>query len=136
MANFGDFYCGKNVVVTGAGKGKPIASFSTALLPISSLFVKSRIKVINLIGNAGLGRALATELSRLGAHVYAVTRTQADLDSLVAECPNVRPIQLDLSVWDETKRILTNNIPNSVHLLVNNAGLLEDHESHLEVLQI
>ena len=71
-------------------------------------------------------------MSRLGAHVYAVSRTQDDLDSLVIECPNVKPIQLDLSVWDETKRVLAEKIPNSVHLLVNNAGVL-DHQSHLEV---
>ena len=61
-----------------------------------------------------------------------MTRSLADLDSLVKECANVKPIQLDLSDWDETKRVLTEKIPDSVDILINNAGML-DHQSHLEV---
>ena len=56
--------------------------------------------------------------------MYAVTRAQADLDKLVAECPGVHPIQLDVSNWDETKRVLTQNIPQNVDVLINNAAVL------------
>ena len=60
----------------------------------------------------------------MGAHVYAVTRSQTDLDTLVAECPGVHPIQLDISNWDETKRVLTQKIPQNVDVLMNNAAVL------------
>ena len=65
-----------------------------------------------------------TTLHGLGAKVYAVTRSQADLDALVEECPGVQPIQLDISNWEETKRVLTQKIAGNVDVLINNAAVL------------
>lgn len=69
----------------------------------------------------GIGRATVLALARCGAEVTAVTRTQADLDSLVLECPSVRPVCVDLSDWGSTEAALKDVGP--VDLLVNNAAI-------------
>ncbi|XP_010616968.1 L-xylulose reductase [Fukomys damarensis] len=56
-----------------------------------------------------------------GARVVAVSRTQADLDSLVGECPGVEAVCLDLHDWEATERALSRVGP--VDLLVNNAAV-------------
>ncbi|KAL4605038.1 L-xylulose reductase [Arapaima gigas] len=73
----------------------------------------------------GIGRATALALARGGAEVIAVTRTQADLDSLILECPSIKPLCVDLSDWDATDAALKDVGP--VDLLVNNAarGMLQ-----------
>ncbi|XP_076154000.1 L-xylulose reductase isoform X1 [Alosa pseudoharengus] len=68
----------------------------------------------------GIGRATVLALARCGAEVTAVTRTQADLNSLVLECPSVRPVCVDLSDWEATEAALKDVGP--VDLLVNNAA--------------
>ncbi|MCI4384014.1 hypothetical protein PGIGA_G00033430 [Pangasianodon gigas] len=68
----------------------------------------------------GIGRATALALARGGAEVTAVTRTQADLETLVRECPSVKPVCVDLADWDATERALKDVGP--IDLLVNNAG--------------
>ncbi|KAL2078440.1 hypothetical protein ACEWY4_026125 [Coilia grayii] len=68
----------------------------------------------------GIGRATVLALARCGAEVTAVTRTQADLDSLVRECPSVTPVCVDLADWDATEAALKDVGP--VDLLVNNAA--------------
>ncbi|CAN9508715.1 unnamed protein product [Ophioblennius macclurei] len=68
----------------------------------------------------GIGRATALALARCGAKVTAVTRTQADLDSLVQECPAITPVCVDLSDWAATEAALQDVGP--VTLLVNNAA--------------
>lgn len=68
----------------------------------------------------GIGRATVLALARCGAEVTAVTRTQADLNSLVLECPSVRPVCVDLSDWEATEAALKDIGP--VDLLVNNAA--------------
>ncbi|XP_072522837.1 L-xylulose reductase [Salminus brasiliensis] len=68
----------------------------------------------------GIGRATALALARCGAEVTAVTRTKADLESLVLECPSIRPVCVDLSDWGATAEALKDVGP--VDLLVNNAG--------------
>ncbi|XDV45156.1 hypothetical protein PO909_013295 [Leuciscus waleckii] len=68
----------------------------------------------------GIGRATALALARCGSEVTAVTRTKADLDSLVQECPSIKPVCVDLSDWDATAQALKDVGP--VDLLVNNAA--------------
>ncbi|XP_072030085.1 L-xylulose reductase-like [Amphiura filiformis] len=70
---------------------------------------------------AGIGRVTATKLAECGARVIALSRTQADLDSLKQEVPDVETICVDIGDWDATKAALENVGP--VHLLVNNAGI-------------
>ncbi|GFW78682.1 hypothetical protein TNCV_4261051 [Trichonephila clavipes] len=71
----------------------------------------------------GIGRALTLKLVECGAEVVAVSRTQADLDSLRKESPKIQPLCLDISNWDLTKNALKSVGP--IDLLVNNAGIME-----------
>lgn len=68
----------------------------------------------------GIGRATALALDHCGAKVTAVTRTQADLDSLVQERPSIVPLCVDLSDWGATAAALQDVGP--IDLLVNNAA--------------
>ncbi|XP_056153325.1 L-xylulose reductase [Lampris incognitus] len=68
----------------------------------------------------GIGRATVLALVRCGAKVTAVTRTQADLDSLTLECPSITPVCVDLEDWEATAVALRDVGP--VDLLVNNAA--------------
>lgn len=53
--------------------------------------------------------------------MVAVSRTRADLDSLVRECPGVEPVCVDLGNWEATEQALGSVGP--VDLLVNNAAV-------------
>ncbi|XP_077959392.1 L-xylulose reductase [Gasterosteus aculeatus] len=68
----------------------------------------------------GIGRATALALARCGAKVTAVTRTQADLSSLVQECASIIPVCVDLADWGATEAALLDVGP--IDLLVNNAA--------------
>ncbi|XP_047464795.1 L-xylulose reductase [Mugil cephalus] len=68
----------------------------------------------------GIGKATALALARCGAKVTAVTRTQADLNSLTEECPSITPVCVDLADWGATEAALQNIGP--IDLLVNNAA--------------
>ncbi len=67
----------------------------------------------------GIGRATAVMLARAGAHVVAMSRTAADLDSLVDEI-GCTPIVVDLIDAEATRAAARTAMP--VDLLVNNAG--------------
>ncbi|KAM7068207.1 L-xylulose reductase [Molossus nigricans] len=69
----------------------------------------------------GIGRSTVQALHAAGVQVVAVSRTQGDLDSLVRECPGVKPVCVDLSDWEATERALGGVGP--VDLLVNNAAV-------------
>ncbi|XP_037349262.1 carbonyl reductase [NADPH] 2-like [Talpa occidentalis] len=69
----------------------------------------------------GIGRCAVRALHAAGAQVVAVSRTRADLDALVLECPGVEPICVDLGDWEATERALGGVGP--VDLLVNNAAV-------------
>ncbi|XP_053424213.1 L-xylulose reductase isoform X2 [Nycticebus coucang] len=69
----------------------------------------------------GIGRSTVQALHAAGARVVAVSRTQADLDSLVRECPGIEPVCVDLGNWEATEQVLSSVGP--VDLLVNNAGV-------------
>ncbi|XDA81113.1 hypothetical protein R6Z07F_011089 [Ovis aries] len=69
----------------------------------------------------GIGRSTVKALHAAGARVVAVSRTQADLDSLVRECPGVETVCVDLADWEATEQALRGVGP--VDLLVNNAAV-------------
>lgn len=81
-------------------------------------------------GNAGLGRATATELARRGAQVFLAGRSRERTESAVAEIkdatgnPRVDWLTLDLasfgSVHACADAFLAKGLP--LHVLVNNAG--------------
>jgi hypothetical protein len=98
---------GKRALVTGAGKGKSMILFSCYLdcnfsLKLSnhaynfnvviydlcvSYFIISQIFICYtfVLLLTGIGRSTAKALAQGGAEVIALTRSQSDLDSLVAE---------------------------------------------------
>lgn len=67
----------------------------------------------------GIGRACSLILAEYGAHVIAVARTKADLDSLSKEQPNIEGWALDV-----TSKAFLNKIEtlDALDILVNNAG--------------
>lgn len=67
----------------------------------------------------GIGRATAVMLAKRGAKVVALTRSQADLDSLADEIGS-RGIAVDLADADATRRAALEALP--VDFLVNCAG--------------
>ncbi|XP_041473957.1 L-xylulose reductase-like [Lytechinus variegatus] len=78
----------------------------------------------------GIGRGIAVALAKCGASVTALTRSQADLDSLKKEVPGIETICLDVHDWDKTNEVLSPLPP--FDLLVNSAGV-SSGETCLEV---
>ncbi len=70
----------------------------------------------------GIGRGIAEELWKGGATVYALSRTQSDLDSLQADFPGMQIVCVDLQDWNATQKAVV--AIGDVDLLVNNAGVL------------
>lgn len=68
----------------------------------------------------GIGRDLAVKLAECGAHVIGVCRTQADLDSLKQQVPDIQTHAVDLSDWDKAQELVYSL--GQIDLLVNNAG--------------
>lgn len=69
---------------------------------------------------AGIGRHLALQMSKLGAEVYALSRTKSRLESLQEEDPKIKIVCVDLVDWDATRKAVQEITP--IELLVNNAG--------------
>ncbi|KAH9406450.1 PREDICTED: L-xylulose reductase-like [Rhagoletis zephyria] len=69
----------------------------------------------------GIGREIVKILLESGASVVALSRTQANLDSLKWEYPEVECVCVDLSNWKETEKALR-PYAESIDLLVNNAA--------------
>jgi len=74
----------------------------------------------------GIGRAIAKALVSAGATTYALSKTQANLDSLVRECPSIRAVCVDLSDWNQSKSAIESLGP--IDFLVNNAGVIDVYE--------
>jgi len=89
-------------------------------------------KVLVTGAGKGIGRALSTALWKGKAEVYALSRTQADLDSLLLECPGIHCICVDLLDLSSVAKL--EELPNDVTLLANNAGYAK-LESFLEVTE-
>ncbi|XP_011877476.1 PREDICTED: L-xylulose reductase isoform X2 [Vollenhovia emeryi] len=68
----------------------------------------------------GIGRELALRLSKYKGQVFALSKTKKHLDTLVATDPKIRPICVDLSDWDATRKAVQSVLP--IDLLVNNAA--------------
>ena len=68
----------------------------------------------------GAGSAISLYLSKLGAEVYAIGRTQSSLDNLRAQDPKIKTITCDLSDWGATRKAVQEILP--VHFLVNSAS--------------
>ncbi|XP_029311450.1 L-xylulose reductase isoform X1 [Cottoperca gobio] len=100
-------FAGKRALVTGAGKEKSKVVKCVQTQPVIQLHYR-------------IGRATALALARCGAKVTAVTRTQADLNSLVQECASITPVCVDLADWGATEAALQDVGP--IDLLVNNAA--------------
>jgi len=69
----------------------------------------------------GIGRGIAIALSGAGAETYALSKTKEHLDSLVAECPGIKPVCVDLTDWEATRKAVEKLGP--IDLLVNNAAI-------------
>ncbi|KAK7500948.1 hypothetical protein BaRGS_00007828 [Batillaria attramentaria] len=69
----------------------------------------------------GIGRDIAKALHKCGADTVALSRTQADLDSLKEECPGIQIVTQDLSDWTRTRDTVSDL--GNFDLLVNNAAV-------------
>ncbi|GBO29298.1 hypothetical protein AVEN_259038-1, partial [Araneus ventricosus] len=69
----------------------------------------------------GIGRALAIELAKHGAHVIALSRTKEHLITLKNEIPAIEIVSVDVANWRETETVVKQLGP--IDLLVNNAGI-------------
>lgn len=69
----------------------------------------------------GIGREIAKRIAECGAEIFALSRTQEDLDSLKAEVPNINIMNVDLQDWDKTREEVSKI--GHIDLLVNNAGV-------------
>ena len=78
----------------------------------------------------GIGRATVKGLVECGAEVVALSRTEADLESLKEELPGVQTLCVDLGNVAAAVQAVETLGP--IHLLVNNAGVSK-LESFLEV---
>ena len=72
----------------------------------------------------GIGRAVATELSALGARVTVVARTQGDVDAAVAELGSgATGVAADVTTAEGRARIVDHvRARGPLHVLVHNAG--------------
>ncbi|CAD5114369.1 DgyrCDS3505 [Dimorphilus gyrociliatus] len=73
----------------------------------------------------GIGRKICLALGEAKAKVYAIGRTEKELNELKAVNDGIVPLCVDLANWNETVSILEKLEP--IHYLVNNAGV-----THLE----
>ena len=72
----------------------------------------------------GIGRAIAEELARAGAHVVVGYRSGKDEAEELASAIGGRAIQADVSSADDAKRLVDE--AGEIDVLVNNAGLTRD----------
>lgn len=70
----------------------------------------------------GIGRQLCITLAKSSpkVKVFALAKTQSNLDSLKAEFPNIETICVDLGDWNATRLAVESVLP--IDGLVNNAG--------------
>ena len=101
-------------------------------------------KILVTGAGKGIGRGLTHELVKHGAHVIAVSRTQADLDKLKSELGDkVTTITLDIANWDAVESALPESVLAGVTGLVNNAAIAkldkfidaksEDFDNHFNI---
>ncbi|XP_071138556.1 L-xylulose reductase-like [Mytilus edulis] len=81
---------------------------------------KGRIVLVTGAGK-GIGRCIALKVSKLGAKVYAISRTESDLDSLKEEDSSIETRCLDIGNCKNTRKVIGDI--GQENLLVNNAGI-------------
>lgn len=64
---------------------------------------------------------MAKQLSKYGATVFALSKSQANLDSLKEEVMGIQTLTVDLSDWIETRKAVESI--GHIDLLVNNAAV-------------
>lgn len=86
MASVEFHFEGKSALVTGAGRGKRDEGKPRARLRVLPLllFLTLWLRFRNFIAT-GMGRATAVALHKAGAQVYALSKTEENLDSLKEE---------------------------------------------------
>lgn len=88
---------------------------------------RSRGAVLVTGSSAGIGKACALHLSKLGFLVFAGVRKDADGETLRAEAPALRPLIIDVTQPDTIKaafsKIHSEVGPAGLYGLVNNAGI-------------
>ncbi|KAJ8317736.1 hypothetical protein KUTeg_005640 [Tegillarca granosa] len=75
-------------------------------------------------GSRGIGKVIVKNLIDAGAEVFALAKTQTNLDKLKSEIPSVNIIAVDLADWDVTRNAVENI--GDIDLLVNNAAFLDE----------
>ena len=86
----------------------------------------TRKTIVATGGTGGLGRAAAAELSRLGARLIVVSRTQSKLEDLKGYLEGtVETIQADLGLMAEVREV-AERLSEEPHIdvLINNVGVL------------
>ena len=79
----------------------------------------------------GIGFGIAKHLADLGASVYALSKTKANLDRLVKERANIQIINQDLNNWKETRNVVKNI--NYLDGLVNCAAIVSPLKSSMDI---
>ena len=82
---------------------------------------------------ARIGREISVNLTKLGAKVFALDKSQEKLDDIIREYPGVYPVCQDLRNWDETKNIVQGL--GELDGLVNNAVLAFNLHKAVDVLK-
>lgn len=73
--------------------------------------------------SSGVGNALAIHLSKAGHQVYGCVRKNEDFDALLdLKIKNLQPVFLDVTSTESIEEA-KNNLPSSLDVLVNNAGI-------------
>jgi L-xylulose reductase len=74
-------------------------------------------------GSRGIGLEIVRTLVAAGANVFALGKSQANLETMQAELSNVKVVRVDLADWEAT-RLEVEKI-GSIDCLVNNAGITQ-----------